>query len=100
MFAKKHGDIRGSTVINPNSPNPEFSRAMFEITDLENVKIKIFDINGHLIKNLRVENSGNSNIAYWYGYNRQNEFVKGGVYLYQIISNGKIKRNGFVGVIR
>ena len=100
MFAKRHGDIRGSTVINPNSSNPEFARAMFEISDLENVKIKIFDINGRLLKNLRIENNGNSYIAYWYGKNRRNKFVKAGVYLYQIISKGKIKRNGFIGVIR
>ena len=65
--------------------NPEF----------EEIKIKIFDINGCLVKNVSTNNPAAGNgiewVLKWDGKNDSDEYVAPGVYIYQFESRSALK---------
>jgi hypothetical protein len=73
--------------LNQNYPNPfnPSTKIEFHISNQENIKIKIFDINGRLIRNILDENrnAGNYSIE-WNGKNDAGELVSSGTYFYQL----------------
>lgn len=89
-------DIRGYAVPNPFTPNHgTFDTATFVINNSDassDVEIKIFDLNGVLIKQL-------DNVRSWDGTNNDGVTVHGGVYVYQIKVDDQIL-SGTIVVIR
>jgi hypothetical protein len=76
--------------LNQNYPNPfnPTTSISFDVFELSNISLNIYDLNGRLVKNLMSGNlsQGTYNIA-WNGKNANGASVAGGVYLYSITSN-------------
>ena len=75
--------------LNQNYPNPfnPTTTIGFQLTNPGNVVIKIFDINGRLVKafNQTGLNSGSHSVI-WNGTNQAGQYVAGGLYLYSLSS--------------
>lgn len=76
--------------LNQNYPNPfnPTTSISFDVFELSNISLNIYDLNGRLVKNLMSGNlsQGTYNID-WNGKNANGASVAGGVYLYSITSN-------------
>ncbi|MDG1223375.1 MAG: DUF4397 domain-containing protein [Candidatus Marinimicrobia bacterium] len=76
--------------LNQNYPNPfnPTTSISFDVFELSNISLNIYDLNGRLVKNLMSGNlsQGTYNIS-WNGKNANGASVAGGVYLYSITSN-------------
>lgn len=76
--------------LNQNYPNPfnPITSISFDVFELSNISLNIYDLNGRLVKNLMSGNlnQGTYNID-WNGKNANGTSVAGGVYLYSITSN-------------
>ena len=76
--------------LNQNYPNPfnPTTSISFDVFELSNISLNIYDLNGRLVKNLMSGNlsRGTYNID-WNGKNAGGASVAGGVYLYSITSN-------------
>jgi len=75
--------------LNQNYPNPfnPTTTIGFQLSNPGNVVIKIFDINGRLVKafNQTGLNSGSHSVI-WNGTNQAGQYVAGGLYLYSLSS--------------
>ena len=75
--------------LNQNYPNPfnPTTTIGFQLSNTGNVVIKIFDINGRLVKafNQTGLNSGSHSVI-WNGTNQAGQYVAGGLYLYSLSS--------------
>ena len=76
--------------LNQNYPNPfnPTTSISFDVFDITNISLNIYDLNGRLVKNLMsgTLSQGTYNID-WNGKNANGASVAGGVYLYSITSN-------------
>ncbi len=74
----------------PNPFNPS-TTIIYQIPGISNVKVRIFDINGQLVKDLLSETQpeGEYQII-WNGTNDKNASVVSGVYIYTVSSNEQI----------
>jgi len=85
----------------PDSPDPNYSRAKFDIYDNEeNISVKMYTIGGKYVKKLQLERADGHWTAYWNGKDRYGDIVGPGVYLYQVYSGNNVLRNGLIGVAR
>ncbi len=85
----------------PDSPDPNYSRAKFDIYDNEDdISVKMYTIGGKYLKKLKLERADDHWTAYWNGKDRYGDIVGPGVYLYQVYSGNKVLRNGLIGVAR
>ena len=84
------GDISPLTFeLNQNYPNPfnPTTTIGFQISNPGNVVIKIFDINGRLVKAYNQTGlSSGSHSVIWNGTNQAGQYVAGGLYLYSLSS--------------
>jgi len=78
----------------PNPFNPE-TWIPFQLAEEANVVIRIYDVNGRLIKTLNLGRlkagyyTTRSSAAYWDGRNEYGELVSSGMYIYQLQAGGK-----------
>jgi hypothetical protein len=78
----------------PNPFNPE-TWIPFQLNQAADVTIRIYDVNGHLVRRLILgeQMPGNyvskDSAAYWDGQNNSGEKVASGVYFYQFEANGQ-----------
>ena len=78
----------------PNPFNPE-TWIPYQLNQVADVAIRIYDVNGHLVRRLVLgeQMPGNyvskDNAAYWDGQNNSGEKVASGVYFYQFEANGQ-----------
>ena len=76
--------------LNQNYPNPfnPTTSISFDVFDMSNISLNIYDLNGRLVKNLMsgTLSQGTYSID-WNGKNANGASVAGGVYLYSITSN-------------
>ena len=76
--------------LNQNYPNPfnPTTSISFDVFELSNISLNIYDLNGRLIKNLMSGNLSQGTYSIdWNGKNANGASVAGGVYLYSITSN-------------
>lgn len=80
-----YSTISDKNILNQNSPNPfnESTEIKFSITEqnFKNASILVFDMNGLLIKNYKIQTSGKGSIKI-----SANE-LKAGMYIYSLIVN-------------
>ena len=89
------GNIPRVTKLLPNYPNPFNPETWipFQIADASIVKLSIFDVKGHQIRQIEVGylQAGNyinkSDAIYWDGQNDFGEQVASGIYFYELITN-------------
>ena len=83
--------------LNQNYPNPfnPTTTIGFQLSNPGNVVIKIFDINGRLVKafNQTGLNSGSHSVI-WNGTNQAGQYVAGGLYLYSLSSGDNSQQLG------
>ncbi|MFQ6043595.1 MAG: gliding motility-associated C-terminal domain-containing protein, partial [Candidatus Poribacteria bacterium] len=80
----------------PNGSGDETDRTIFHVATRDNniqFTIKIFDLNGRLVKTLEYNNN------VWYGRDEHGRAVEGGLYIYQIRSGEEVI-SGTVVVVR
>ncbi|MBT5734764.1 DUF4397 domain-containing protein, partial [bacterium] len=76
--------------LNQNYPNPfnPTTSISFDVFELSNISLNIYDLNGRLVKNLMSGNLSQGTYSIdWNGKNVNGASVAGGVYLYSITSN-------------
>lgn len=76
--------------LNQNYPNPfnPTTSISFDVFELSNISLNIYDLNGRLVKNLMSGNLSQGTYSIdWNGKNANGASVAGGVYLYSITSN-------------
>ena len=76
--------------LNQNYPNPfnPTTSISFDIYDVSNISLNIYDLNGRLVKNLMSGNLNQGRYSIdWNGKNTVGSAVAGGVYFYSITSN-------------
>lgn len=81
------GNFDTETILFQNAPNPfnEQTNIRFVIpTTVLNAKLQIYNMNGTLLKNIQLNQRGESNVTI-----NANEFVAG-MYLYSLITDGRI----------
>jgi len=90
-------------IITPNNDGQN-DRLLFNYANPKNidVTIKIFDIQGCIVKDLGTSNETSNeigNFRYWDGTDQNNQIVPPGVYIYQLETEGKVI-NGTIVVAR
>lgn len=71
----------------------------FDNPNFMEVTIRIFNISGALVKKNLMREDDTESKMYWYGKDDNNKFVDGGIYIYQVESDGKVF-NGTIIVAR
>ncbi|MBN2411454.1 T9SS type A sorting domain-containing protein [candidate division KSB1 bacterium] len=97
---KSNTHVKNQQIYTFNTPNPFTQNTIFHINGMNPAKphflrLKIYNILGEEVKNYKVNTSSQHNISVqWNGTDNMGRSVCPGIYLYQIIMEGKIAAKG------